>query len=142
MRVLVEIGRFIAISLAIAVAIPTVILIVSLAMNEPFSFEVFFALGAISFVIAVLGGIFVGLPALWLARTQRWERDIRRLAIFGCLTGAAGGVLMNILFWQGDWNLVTDGVFYWIGMGAFAGLIASVLWYWLHLSDAENCHHA
>lgn len=142
LRLLVEIGRFIVIAVAVAIAIPSAFLVISLATNEAFSFEAFFGLGAISFVMAVVGGIFVGIPALWFARIQRWERETSKLALFGCLAGAAGAVLMSIFFWQGSWDLVTSGVPIWAGMGAFAGLVASILWYWLQLNDAGSHHHA
>ena len=141
LRLLVEIGRFIVIALAVAIAIPSAFLAVSLAMSEPFSFEAFFGLAAIALVMAVTGGIFIGLPALWFARLQRWDHEIRKLALFGCLAGAAGGFVMSIFFWQGRWDLVNSGVHFWIGMGALAGLVASVLWYWLHLGDVERAHH-
>lgn len=125
-------------ALAVAITIPTGFAALSLVRGEHFSIEAFFAIGAMSFVIGIIGGLVVGLPTLWLARKLHLDGDFRKLAVFGCIAGAVGGIALSVVFWQGNIEIVMAGMLIWAAMGAVAGLIAASVWFGRHLSQGGD----
>ena len=140
MRLLVETGRFVVTALAVGLAIPCFYLVASIFTSDRFSFEAFFAIGAISFVLGLIGGIVFGLPTLWVLRRQGWADNHKAVAIIGTLVGAVGGVLLSAAFWQGHAEMILAGFWAWALMGAIAGLVSALVWFWLHVGDTEIYH--
>ena len=141
MRILLETGRFVVTALAVGLAIPCFYLVASIFTGDPFSFEAFFAIGTISFVMGFIGGVVFGLPTLWFLRRQGWADNQRTVATVGTLVGALGGVLLSAAFWQGHAEIIMAGLWAWALMGAIAGLVSALVWFWLHIGDTE-IHHA
>ncbi|MDG6078157.1 hypothetical protein E3U23_03005 [Erythrobacter litoralis] len=133
---MIELGRFFVTALAVAIAIPASFLMASLFTGETFSIEAFFAVGAISFVLAIIGGLIFGLPTLWFLRRQGWAREMGIVTSIGTLVGAFGGILLSAGFWQGNLEVILAGLWAWAVMGAIAGFVASPVWLWLHQSEA------
>ncbi|WFL77063.1 hypothetical protein P7228_13860 [Altererythrobacter arenosus] len=140
MRLLVETGRFFVTALAVGFAIPFFYAMASIVTGEHFSFEAFLAVGAISFVLGLLGGVFFGLPTLWILKRQGWAGNQKTVAIVGTLVGAVGGVLLSVAFWQGHAEIILAGLWAWALMGAVAGLVSALVWFCLHVGDSENQH--
>jgi hypothetical protein len=140
LRQLVEVARFVVTAAAVGLAIPSFYLLVSVFIGDRFSFEAFIAVGAISFVLAIIGGVVFGLPTLWFLRRQGWADKQKAVAIVGTLVGAVGGVLLSAAFWQGNAELILAGLWAWALMGAIAGLVSALVWFWLHVSGNESEH--
>tara|TARA_B100000678_G_C18110845_1_gene462664 strand:+ start:201 stop:656 length:456 start_codon:yes stop_codon:yes gene_type:complete len=134
---LVEIGRFILTALAVALAIPAFYSVASLFTVERFSIEAFLAIGAISFILAIIGGLVIGLPTLWFLKRRDWAGKIGIVTVVGTVFGAFGGMLLSTVFWQGNSLLILAGLKTWALVGAIAGFVAAPVWHWLHENDGR-----
>ena len=137
---MVEIGRFVVTALAVGLTIPTFFAIISLFSNGRMGTEAFFGIGAISYVLASVGGIIFGLPTVWFSKRLKWDRDIRKLTAVGVAVGSIGGVLLSVAFWAGNLDLIIPGLVQWSVMGGIAGLVSACVWFWLHPGDKEVAH--
>ena len=137
MRFFVETGRFILTALAVAMAIPTGLLLLALIDGSRFSREAFLGLAAITFVFAALGGLFVGMPALWCAKRRKWENRYLPMLLLGLMTGVLAGVLLAIPFYGFDLSFALLGMPGFGALGALAGLVSAEVWVSLHLADPD-----
>ena len=135
MKLFVEIGRFVLTASAVAVAIPAFFLLASISTGNSMGIEAFLAIGAISFVLALVGGAIFGLPTLWFLRRSGWISKVWLATMVGTLIGSFGGAVLSIVFWQGNLNIILAGLWVASLMGALAGFISIPLWLWLHSGE-------
>lgn len=138
MKLLVELGRFMLTAIATAIAIPSVFLAISAFSSSAMSAEAFFGIAAVSFAFAVLGGILIGLPALWVAKRLAWDRRLGPMILLGCLAGAVAAALIAVALFGGDLSFAFLATPSWMALGAFAGLVAALVWVLLHSPDAAS----
>ena len=136
MKITTEIARFLLTALAVAVVVPTAIVVVEGASAGLESPKGFIVAAAICFFCAIAGGVVLGLPALWLATRLRWQNSAYRMTALGCLAGAVAGALGALLLntLPGEVSFVTllqSSVL----LGAIAGLAAAPVWVLLHRFD-------
>ncbi len=135
MKFLVETGRFILTALAVALAAPTVLTLFDLSSGSVFSLEVFLGFGALVFVLTTIGGVIAGLPALWFAKRQGWDRRIGVMSLIGMATGAIAGALLAIPVWGGFLAYSLSPIALFAMCGGLAGLVAAPIWVLLHSTD-------
>ena len=137
MSIFTEIARFLLTAIAVALAIPTGFAVLSIIDAGSMSMEGFLGVGAISFFLAIAGGVVVGLPVLWVAKRLDWARSLGKMTVVGVLTGAAAAALLTVPFFEGDLSFAAIAVPSWAALGAFAGLVAAPIWVMLHSSDED-----
>ena len=114
--------------------------LISQFIGGAMTFEAFFGLTGIAFVFAVVGGVIFGLPTLWFAKSLDWDRQVLKLSVLGMAAGLICGVALTIPAYgsTGAFEYPKEILPFWTGLGAFSGLIAAQVWYWLHRTDWIN----
>lgn len=137
MRLLLEIGRFFVTGLAVAISAVLVMTVISQFIGGAMSFEAFFGLIGMAFFFSVVGGVFFGLPALWVAKSRGWDRQLWKLSRLGLLAGLTFEVALTLPIYGsiGAFEYLKEVLPFWLGFGAFSGLVAAQVWFWLHSSD-------
>ena len=141
MTIVTEIARFLLTAIAIAIAIPSGLAILAIFGVSPMSADAFFGLGAISFFLAIVGGIVVGLPALWIGRRLEWQHSLARMTPLGAVAGAIAAALLTVPFFEGEMSFAVNAMPGFAVFGGFAGLVAAPVWVLLHRSGVRAQEH-
>jgi hypothetical protein len=138
---LVEVGRFFATAAIVAASsiVPLTILPLFTEANSSVGFFAFVVAG-ITFVIAVVAGVLIGLPMLHLAKVLGWDNQLWKFSTLGLIAGTFTVAAIIMIFSDEVassevWKEVFPP---YAAFGGFGGLVAALSWYWLHRNERAS----
>jgi hypothetical protein len=134
-----EVGRFFAIAAIVAASsvVPLAVLTLSSVGNPFFVPFAFVVVVGITFLIAVIAGVLIGLPLLQLVKALGWDYQPWKLSALGLVAGTFTVAAIILIFSDGVgssefWTVVFPP---YATFGGFGGLVAALSWYWMHRKD-------
>lgn len=118
-------------ALAVAIPVSAATSFYELAVYGFWSWEAFFAFGALVFVLALIGGTFLGLPAIALANRLSLSDTFMEIALFGAAIGAGAGAITALLFFGASELTFLSAIPLFMLYGAASGVVAGPVWLYL-----------
>jgi hypothetical protein len=133
----IEIGRFFVTAIAVSISLFLLQFFIGLMTGENVGAPFPGVIAVFAFFVILAAGVVVGLPALWVARVLGWHTHLWKLSALGILAGMLAGAGFTVpLYGSTDaFEYPLEVLAFWLGMGAFSGLVAAQAWFWLHKAD-------
>lgn len=137
MKLHVEIGRFFTTAVAVAISLFLVQFFIGMMTGENTGAAFPAVIAVFAFFVIIAAGVVVGLPTLWVAKVLGWHNHLWKLSALGILAGMLAGAVFTVpMYGSTDaFEYPREVLAFWLGMGAFSGLVAAQVWFWLHKAD-------